>query len=159
MSEGGAGGQLPPKFWQIRSRRWAGAARRLSTCPPRFLDFATCLVNVTFSTSTWLFRGEFDCQEISQFHSYLKTTYNIKQVLDSSYHFVNVIPNFRFTVMTWAYLIFINTTRWPLEEQNGDYTLNDGRLWPKKRRRQVPTCLARPTIRSGTKIELNKKKC
>ena len=40
---GGQGGQLPPRFWRIRRRRRAAAARRITSCPPRFLDFATCL--------------------------------------------------------------------------------------------------------------------
>ena len=41
-----ARGQGPPRFWQIRRRRRAAAARRITTCPPRFLDFATCLLVV-----------------------------------------------------------------------------------------------------------------
>ena len=39
----GAGGQLSPRFWKVKRRRRATAACRITTCPPRFLDFATCL--------------------------------------------------------------------------------------------------------------------
>ena len=48
MSEvggGQGGGQLPPspRFWRIRGHHQASAARRITTCPFRFLDFAMCL--------------------------------------------------------------------------------------------------------------------
>ena len=44
---GGQGGQLPPPILVAQKAPPAAAAarqaRRLTTCPPRFLDFATCL--------------------------------------------------------------------------------------------------------------------
>jgi hypothetical protein len=46
----GAGGQLSPRFWKVKRRRRATAACRITTCPPRFLDFATCL-KCTIGTS------------------------------------------------------------------------------------------------------------
>ena len=40
----GQGGQLPPpRFWWIKRCRRAAAVHRITTCPPGFLDFATCL--------------------------------------------------------------------------------------------------------------------
>ena len=42
MQQGG-GAAAPPRFWQIRRRRRQAAARRITVCPPRFLDFGTCL--------------------------------------------------------------------------------------------------------------------
>ena len=44
----GAGGRgrtpiPPPRFWQIRRCRRAAAARRITTCPPRFSDLAPSL--------------------------------------------------------------------------------------------------------------------
>ena len=32
------GGQLPPRYWRIKRRRQAAAARRITTCPPRLCD-------------------------------------------------------------------------------------------------------------------------
>ena len=43
---GGRGGTCPPRFWQIRRRRRQAAARRITVCPPRFLDLGTCLLNI-----------------------------------------------------------------------------------------------------------------
>ena len=41
MSEGGS--KAPSRSWQIRRCRRAVVARHITTCPPRFLDFAACL--------------------------------------------------------------------------------------------------------------------
>ena len=55
MSEGrGQGGSCPPRFWRIRRRRRAVAARRIITCPPRFLDFATYLHSVFVSITDFI---------------------------------------------------------------------------------------------------------
>ena len=47
LEAGGQGGQLPSQILAAQKAPPAAAAarraRRLSTCPPRFLDFATCL--------------------------------------------------------------------------------------------------------------------
>ena len=34
----------PPRFWQIRRRRWAAAARRITTGPPGFLTLGASLI-------------------------------------------------------------------------------------------------------------------
>ena len=36
-------GNCPPRFWQIRRRRRAALARRITTCPPRFRKLLTPL--------------------------------------------------------------------------------------------------------------------
>ena len=42
---GGRGGQLPPRFWRIRWRRRAAAARRITTCPFSFRKLLRPLCN------------------------------------------------------------------------------------------------------------------
>ena len=63
MSQRGeAGGSFPPRFWQIRRRRRAVAARRITTCPPGFLTLAASLkliflneeIQVIFYFQNWL---------------------------------------------------------------------------------------------------------
>ena len=51
---GEAGGQLPPQILaDQKAPPGSGvAARRIPTCPPSFLDFATCLVLITRSEVT-----------------------------------------------------------------------------------------------------------
>ena len=40
---GGRGGVRSPRFWQSRRHRRAAAARRITTCPPRFSNLAPSL--------------------------------------------------------------------------------------------------------------------
>ena len=51
LEAGGQGGQLPPQILAAQKAPPAAAAarqaRRLTTCPPRFLDFATCLFKIS----------------------------------------------------------------------------------------------------------------
>ena len=40
------GGRGPPRFWQIRRRCRAAAARRITTCPPGFLTLCASLLSI-----------------------------------------------------------------------------------------------------------------
>ena len=70
VTSGGAGGAYaPPIFWQIRRLRRAAAAHCITTCPPRFLDFATCLHNFFTNLQSSLSSSSKFLQLLEQFAS------------------------------------------------------------------------------------------
>jgi hypothetical protein len=71
---GGRGGSCPPRFWRIRRRRRAGAARRITTCPTGFLTLAAPLKSNHEMHGSWISRTVFSVKPENGSKKVLKAT-------------------------------------------------------------------------------------